>query len=293
ESSFSHLREIGLGARVHDGDTVKLISAKVDVKVNGSAGEGGHKGVILDETISFVIENNVARDRLPSGGELQIVIVDGNDEIAVVGKVAVVSGSTQNGAGVQGVTLSVELLLASQTSGAILNPGVPIWINSNGAPATAIPPAAVNVVLPPSATPAAVATSNSLPAILSESIDDEMDLPIPMNGTGDPELSNMLDGHVGDGAKLSETAGASRAVAGSEEAEADMAGATDNGANLMMPDVRAADLVTRFQPIDPAALTIVMQQYLEQVGNLGENLAGLLANLGPPAGVQARAHDRP
>jgi hypothetical protein len=55
------------------------------------------------------------------------------------------------------------------------------------------------------------------------------------------------------------------------------------------PGTQEADLVMQFQPVDPAALAVIMQQYLDQVSSLGDGLAGMLSTLGPSAWMMAAA----
>lgn len=63
----------------------------------------------------------------------------------------------------------------------------------------------------------------------------------------------------------------------------------DVTAELNSPGALEADLVTRFQPVNPAAVGTVMRRYLEQVANLGDELTSLLGSVGPSAWIMIAA----
>ena len=61
------------------------------------------------------------------------------------------------------------------------------------------------------------------------------------------------------------------------------------GADQLALPTEGADLVTGFQPMDPAAVSTVMRQYLEQVTSLGDEITSLFGSVGLSAWIMVGA----
>ncbi len=273
--------------------------------VKGHAGaevHGGKGGLALGADLSAATDKGPGGGTVNVGGDVQAVVSVVNVAVEASAQVTFGSsgGTSAGGSGgvhvtgtLGGVEVGLEIAATTQNSGSGGggNGGSGGGSTGNNPGTTTQPPAVLppnSVNLPPIPIAPESPPSVNLSAVNSELTDEHFGDEVLPDGTLNPAF--FFGPGSGTGDPMAEGGQVNHAAAGAVGDSSDPAGfAANAAADAAMPDAQPADLVTSFQPIDPDALAVVMQQYLDQVSNLGENLASLLATLGPSAWIMAGA----